>query len=131
MKGSCACGAVAYAIDSIDMPISHCHCRTCRKTHAAAHVTTAGVLRHHFTWTRGTQALKAFESSPGKRRFFCGHCGSHLAAERDGAAAMIIRVATLDDAPPARPAFHIWTAHAVDWLDGEGLPEYPQWQPDR
>jgi len=35
MKGSCLCGAIEYEIDSIDMPIAHCHCRTCQKAHAA------------------------------------------------------------------------------------------------
>ncbi|WP_285415880.1 GFA family protein [Pseudomonas sp. efr-133-TYG-5] len=131
MKGSCACGAVGYEIDSIDMPISHCHCATCRKTHAAAYVATAGVLKAHFRWTRGLDALSAFESSPGKRRHFCCRCGSHLAAERDGAPAMIVRVATLDEDPAARPEYHIWTEHDVAWLEGEGLPRYAHWQPQR
>ena len=131
MKGSCACGAAGYEIDSIDMPISHCHCTTCRKTHAAAFVTTAGVLRAHFRWTHGEDELRTFESSPGKLSHFCSRCGSHLAAERTGSDIMIVRVATLDDAPDARPAFHIWTEHDVPWLDGDGLPEYSQWQPGR
>lgn len=48
MKGSCLCGAVAYEIDQLDMPIGHCHCHTCRKAHAAAYTSTAGVLREHF-----------------------------------------------------------------------------------
>ncbi|MEZ5653737.1 MAG: hypothetical protein R3E87_24660 [Burkholderiaceae bacterium] len=29
---------------------------------------------------------------------------------------VILRVATLDDDPQARPVSHIWTAHDVDWL---------------
>lgn len=66
MKGSCACGALGYEIDSIDMPISHCHCSTCRKTHAAAYVSTAGVLRAHFRWTRGLEALRASSHHPGR-----------------------------------------------------------------
>jgi hypothetical protein len=28
--------------------------------------------------------LKSYESSPGKRRYFCGHCGSRLIVQRDG-----------------------------------------------
>lgn len=131
MKGSCACGAVGYEINSLDMPISHCHCITCRKTHAAAYVSTAGVLREHFRWTHGLDVLKSFHSSPGKIRRFCSRCGSHLAAERIGAAAVIVRVATLDEEPGARPECHIWTEHDVVWLNGEGLPKYPQWQPER
>ena len=131
MNGSCACGAVGYEIDSIDMPISHCHCSTCRKTHAAAYVSTAGVLKEHFRWTRGLDALRPFESTPGKIRHFCSHCGSHLAAERNGSSAMIVRVATLDEDPGSRPEYHIWTEQDVAWLNGEGLPGYSQWQPGR
>lgn len=131
MKGSCACGTVGYEIDSIDMPISHCHCITCRKTHAAAYVSTAGVLREHFRWTHGLDVLKAFESSPEKIRHFCSKCGSHLAAERIGSTAMIVRIATLDEEPGSRPEYHIWTEQDVAWLDGDGLPKYSQWQPDR
>ncbi len=120
MKGSCACGAVGYEIDSIDTPISHCHCITCRKTHAAAYVSTAGVLREHFKWTQGLDALRAFESSPGKIRHFCSHCGSHLAAERNGSAAMIVRVATLDEEPGYRPEYHIWTEQDVACIGRTG-----------
>ena len=43
MQGSCLCGAIEYEIDSIDMPVAHCHCRTCQKAHAAPFATTAGV----------------------------------------------------------------------------------------
>jgi len=131
MKGSCACATVGYEIDTIDMPISHCHCLTCRKTHAAAYVTTAGVLREHFRWTHGQDALTAFESSSGKIRHFCSRCGSHLAAERSGSAAIVVRIATLDDDPGSRPEHHIWTEHDVPWLDAEDLPKYEQWQPGR
>lgn len=44
---------------------------------------------------------------------------------------MIVRVATLDEEPGARPEFHIWTEQDVAWLNGKGLPEYSQWQPGR
>ena len=131
MKGSCACGAVGYEVDRIDLPVSHCHCQSCRKTHAAAFVTTAGVLREHFHWTRGQEKLSNYESSPGKLRRFCSLCGCHLVAERDGAAAVIVRVATLEEDPGDRPQYHIWAEHDVPWLEHEDLAVYPQWQPGR
>ncbi|WP_312932102.1 GFA family protein [Pseudomonas sp.] len=131
MKGSCACGATGYEIDRLDSPILHCHCTTCRKTHAAAYASTAGVQRAHFRWRHGQAVLRAFESSPGKLRHFCGQCGSHLVAERVGVDLLIVRVATLDDAPTATPDSHIWTEHDVPWLEDQGLPRYRQWQPGR
>lgn len=132
MKGSCLCGAVAYEVDRLDMPIGHCHCRTCRKAHAAAYAPTAGVARDHFRWTRGEDRLSSFESSPGKSRHFCSVCGSHLVAERRGQPHVILRVATLDDDPGARPAVHIWRSHDVPWLwDGDDVVSYQEWPPGR
>lgn len=130
MKGSCLCGAVEYEIDSIDMPISHCHCRTCRKAHAAAFATTAGVMRENFRWMKGQDKLSTFESSPGKLRRFCSVCGSHLIAERQTQAHIILRVATLDEDPGCAPENHIWTSHDAPWLEPDGIPAYPEWKPD-
>lgn len=131
LSGSCLCGAIAYAIEQLDMPIGHCHCLTCQKAHAAAFATTAGVLREHFRWLRGEDQLASYESSPGKLRRFCSICGSQLIAERATQAHVIVRVATLDQDPGARPAQHIWTSHDRPWLAGDELPAYPEWQPGR
>lgn len=70
MKGSCLCGAVEYEVDQLDMPIIHCHCRTCQKAHAAPFAVTAGVMRTHFRWLQGNDALASFESLPGQLRTF-------------------------------------------------------------
>lgn len=131
MKGSCLCGAIEYEIDSIDMPVAHCHCRTCQKAHAAAFASTAGVMREHFRWLKGEEKLSFFESSPGKLRYFCSGCGSHLVAERVSQPHVIVRVATLDEDPMMTPQMHIWTSHDVPWLEYEGVPAYPEWQPRR
>ncbi|MDR3391333.1 MAG: GFA family protein [Sulfuriferula sp.] len=129
MRGSCLCGAITYEIDSLDKPIVHCHCHTCRKAHAAPFAATAGVMREHFRWVQGADKLSSFESSPGKLRHFCSLCGSHLIAERVGQPHVIVRVATLDEDPGVVPAAHIWTAHNVPWLAYDDIPAWPQWQP--
>ncbi|WP_313954107.1 GFA family protein [Accumulibacter sp.] len=132
MKGSCLCGAVEYEIDELDMPIAHCHCRTCRKAHAAMFASTAGVRREHFRWLKGEEKRTAFESSPGKLRHFCSVCGSHLVAERPAQPHVIVRVATLDEDPGAKPAAHIWRSHDAAWLqDGKDVPSYQEWPPGR
>lgn len=131
MKGSCLCGAVEYEIDSIDMPIAHCHCRTCQKAHAAPFTSTAGVMREHFRWLKGEDKLSSFESSPGKLRYFCSACGSHLLADRVNQPHVIVRVATLDEDPGITPQMHIWTEHDVPWLQHGGIPTYSEWQPER
>ena len=128
LLGSCSCKAIQYELDSLDMPISHCHCHTCRKVHAAAFASTAGVMREHFRWTQGEELLSSYESSPGKFRHFCSRCGSHLMAERTHQPHVIVRVATLDGDPGVRPTSHIWTAHAVPWLGYEGVELWDEWK---
>ena len=131
MQGSCLCGTVRYEIDRLDAPITHCHCLTCQKAHAAAFASTAGVLRQHFRWLAGQQALGSYESSPGKLRHFCTRCGSQLVAERTAQPHVIVRVATLDDDPGVRPQQHIWCSHDRPWLASDDQPRFAEWQPGR
>ena len=120
------CGAVAYEVERLDMPILHCHCTTCRKAHSAPFAPTAGVFREHFRWLAGEEKLSSYESSPGKLRHFCSVCGSHLVAERASQPHVVLRVATLDEDPGERPRARIWTSHDVPWLGyGEVLPSHP------
>jgi hypothetical protein len=130
MKGSCLCGTVVYEIDRLAGPIGHCHCRTCRKAHAAPFTSTARVDRAHFRWLAGEAALTAYESSPGKLRRFCSRCGTHLVAEWPAQPQVILRVSTLDEDPGSRPVAHIWLSHDVPWLaHGSDLLSFPEAPP--
>jgi hypothetical protein len=130
MKGSCLCGAVAYEIHRLDMPVVHCRCATCRKAHAAPFAPTAGVDRGHFRWLDGEEKLSFYESSHGKRRYFCSVCGSHFVASRASQAHVVLRVATLDENPHTGTQAHIWMSHEVPWLEyGETVPSYPSLLP--
>lgn len=120
IKGSCLCQQIVYEVDCLDMPIVHCHCHTCRKAHAAAFATVAGVKREHFRWLKGEASLSTYESSLGKFRHFCKRCGSQLVAEKPSQSHVIVRIATLDDDPKVTPNLHIWTSHDVAWLEYEG-----------
>lgn len=117
MKGSCLCGAVTFEVDRLAGPIVHCHCNTCRKAHASAFTSTARVDRAHFRWSRGTELVAAFESTPGKFRHFCTRCGTHLIAQWIDQPQIILRVAALDDDPGERPSAHIWVSQEVPWLE--------------
>jgi ADP-ribosyl-[dinitrogen reductase] hydrolase len=131
MKGSCHCGAVAYEAGPLVGPINHCHCITCRKTHSAAYNTAARVAREGFRWLRGEDSLKAYESTPGKKRWFCSNCGCHLAAMLDNSSYVILRLGSLDDDPGARPQQHIWRSHDVPWLaDVPGMDSFPEFRPE-
>lgn len=132
MRGSCLCGEIAYEIDQLDSTISHCHCHTCRKAHSAAYASTARVDRIHFRWLQGRDSLASYESSAGKLRHFCKHCGSHLVAERTGQTYLILRVASLDVDPQARPTAHIWCSHDATWLtDDASVERFEKWPPGR
>jgi ADP-ribosyl-[dinitrogen reductase] hydrolase len=132
MKGSCLCKFIEYEIDQLDTPIQHCSCHTCRKAHAAAFNTVAGVLKEHFRWLKGSEHLRYYESSPGKLRYFCANCGSQLIAERTGNPRLVLRVATLDDDPNISPSFQIWKSHEVPWLEyGPQVTAYSEWEPGR
>jgi ADP-ribosyl-[dinitrogen reductase] hydrolase len=127
MQGSCLCTRIAYEVDQLAGPIGHCHCKTCRKAHAAAFASTARVNREHFRWLKGQEFLGAFESSPGKLRRFCTKCGSHLIAEWPAQPQVIVRVATLDEDPGSTPKAHIWTSHDVSWLAIDEVPRFAEW----
>ncbi len=130
MKGSCLCGTVAYEIDQLDLPVVHCHCRSCRKAHAAVFAPTAGVLHNHFRWVKGQDKLTAYTSSAGKQRFFCSVCGSQMIAQREGHPNVLLRVATLDEDPKSDRSLHIWCSHDVAWLeDSPATQSYPEWHP--
>ncbi|HEX7328472.1 MAG TPA: GFA family protein [Casimicrobiaceae bacterium] len=130
MRGSCLCKSIEYEVSQLDSPIEHCSCRTCRKAHAAAFNTAAAVKHQHFHWLKGEDLLKGYESSPGKTRFFCSNCGTHLVARREGSDYLILRVATLDEDPGVAPEFQIWASHEVPWLrHGPSVAAYPEWEP--
>jgi ADP-ribosyl-[dinitrogen reductase] hydrolase len=131
ISGSCLCGAVRYEIDQLASPIGFCHCRTCQKAHSATFAPTARVNPSHFRWLQGREIIKDFVSSPGKIRQFCGQCGSHIVASKEGQEELIVRVATLDADPNERPAVHIWTSHDVPWLLAKELPVFPKGLPTK
>ena len=127
MKGSCLCGRVTYEVEEIAAAIVHCHCRKCRKAHGSAFSTTAPVRREHFAWRSGEALTRNFESSPGKKRHFCSHCGSHLMAEWTDRAYVIIRLGCLDDDPGRRPEMHIWRSEGACWYDpDEQIPAHAE-----
>lgn len=123
IEGSCLCGDVRYEAEALTSTIALCHCRTCRKAHATAYAATARVARSGFKWTSGADLVAAFESTPGKLRWFCPRCGSHLMAEWTAYHEVILRLGSVDTPLDARPEVHIWMSHALAAL--EAPPDMP------
>jgi len=128
IKGSCLCGQFSYEIHGKMGEITHCHCPTCRKAHAAAFSSVAAVQLEDLVITTGEELLKFHESSPGKRRYFCSNCGSHIYAKRDDQNHYIFRMGTIEDDPGTRPGQHIFTRYKAPWYNiHDDIPEYSEW----
>ena len=79
IRGKCLCGKVTAEVTAPPLWVGHCHCPSCRKATSAAFATYAGFPVSHVHF-RGA-APKAFRSSPGVWRRFCGECGSPVSFE--------------------------------------------------
>lgn len=130
LTGSCFCKAVTYEAAGLSTPIGYCHCETCQKTHSAPFVPTAITPYDGFRWTRGEDTVASIESSPGKLRYFCPKCGTHLMAELMAEKRRILRVASIDTPLTQASVVHIWTLEKADYFEFEdGLPRLPEGVP--
>jgi hypothetical protein len=133
LEGSCLCGAVKYRIEGELGPIVCCHCSMCRKAQGTAFAANAPVPASRFRIVAGEASLRAYRSSPGKERLFCGTCGSPIVSRRDGAADVRVRIGTLDTRIAARPAAHIHVASKAEWweIGDDDLPRHAAFEPGR
>ncbi len=128
LTGSCLCRAVRFEISATPRRFVHCHCHTCRKVHGTVYGSSAIVDSDHFRLLAGADAVAAYESSPGKERCFCRHCGSHVYARfKARSQEIILRIGTLDGDPGIHPEAHIWVEHKAPWYEiSDALPRHPQ-----
>jgi len=116
IKGSCLCGSLRYQAEHVAGPMAHCHCGMCRKAHGAAFSTIVPVAKDGFRWLSGAELLAHFESSPGKRRWFCSRCGSHLISTRDdNDVSLLLRAGCIDGGYDAKPVAHGWVEFMAPW----------------
>ena len=126
-NGSCLCGGVRFRIESELAPIQICHCLRCRKAQGGPFATNIPVARLAFHLVAGEALLKAFESSPGKERVFCGRCGSPVFSRRQSLPDVLrVRAGLIDGPLGVRPAWHAHAASKCDWWPiDDGLPQHP------
>lgn len=116
--GSCLCGAITYTVSGELGPLMCCHCTRCRKANGSAFLAAAQVVPDDFKLHDPHGLLKAWESSPGVLRKFCGQCGSPLFSHRPGPPEVIrLRVGTLDTPCDGPVAMHIFCQDRAAWLD--------------
>jgi hypothetical protein len=133
LKGSCLCGGIRYEVDAALTQIALCHCALCRKASGSAFAANAPVPRLAFRMMAGAALLKAHESSPGKRRWFCARCGSPIYSESAKAPETIrLQLGLLDTPAGHAPDFHFMVGSKAEWYTiGDGLPQHEGFEPGR
>lgn len=131
IRGSCLCGGVKFVVTGALLWPLNCHCSMCRKAHAAAFRTRAGVARDDFHLLAGEDLVRRYESSPGNWRCFCVTCGSRLHSEfADPQEPLGVPLGLLDDDPGVAPTMHIHVASKAPWHDiADGLPQHAEMPP--
>ncbi len=124
--GGCACGAIRYRIDEEPLASGICHCRTCRKVASATTLPFVTFPARTLVYEQGKP--RAFASSKGVVRTFCGACGSPISYQNDADPALIdMMTVGLDEPDAYRPTFHVWTSEKVAWdVICDELPAYPR-----
>ena len=117
IEGGCFCGAVTYCVKADPGPIVHCHCQTCRKIHGSAFSSVMPVPQEAFEWTSDDEFRSSIESSPGKLRYFCSRCGSHVVAKRTDADIYLLRMGSVDTEVETKALAHIWRSDCANWYD--------------
>ncbi|HYD86380.1 MAG TPA: GFA family protein [Vitreimonas sp.] len=126
IEGGCHCGSVRYALFDEHEASMICHCATCRRVSGGVVVAWVTVAFDAFEVTKGTP--RAYASSEGVTRQFCGECGTQLTCARaDDADYIDIATTTLDDPNAFPPTHHSWLRHDHAWVRfGDGLPKFPK-----
>jgi hypothetical protein len=126
-SGSCLCGSVRYRLRGPLAPIQVCHCVRCRKAQGGPFATNIPVALADFELLSGAAQLRAYESSPGKFRHFCGLCGAPVYSRRLALPGMLrVRAGLLDGDLAAAPASQAHVRERANWWPAlPGLPEAP------
>jgi len=128
-KGSCLCGGISYEITTELPDYGCCHCSSCRKGSGSAYGANIGLERSNFQMSDPDNLLKEFESSPGKFRAFCSHCGSPLFAYLCKSPDTVrVRLGSLDTPFAEHPKAHTFTSDKALWerID-EHTPQFENW----
>jgi hypothetical protein len=126
LEGGCLCGGVRFRVTGKLGPAGFCHCKQCQRASGSAFAANAPARTKYFEITAGADLVSEYESSTGKFRAFCRHCGSPLYSRTLGDPEIRrIRLGTLDTDPERRPLAHVWVTSKAPWYEIEdSLPQY-------
>ena len=131
VRGSCGCGAVAFAYDGDPLICRHCHCSRCRKARSAAHASNIAVALDHFRFVRGEDRLGSYKLPDAQffTQVFCRTCGSPMPRTDASRGFAVVPMGALDDDPVARPRNHIFVGSKAPWFEiTDALPQFEEQQ---
>ena len=122
-EGRCLCSAVRFEWTAKPDWACICHCDSCRRAHNADYGSFFGVNDANWRWPGAEPKL--YESSPGVRRYFCGDCGSPMAAAADKFPGEThFYAASLTNPRDFRPTFEVHVSERLPWV--RAFPDLPQ-----
>ncbi len=136
-EGTCACGAVQFAIKHPARWAWHDHSKKSRHIHGAPCATYVGTWRKRFRFDKGEESLLQWrDDDNGVTRRFCGVCGTPVLYERDKSPHMInIPRALFLEEVGREPRYHGSYREIPDWAYlGEKvspLKDYPSFMYER
>jgi len=132
-KGSCLCGSIQFKLDGNVTDIIHCHCSLCRKASGSAYATNGFIDAQGLKLTDQDNTLTFYESSKGKRKYFCKRCGSPIySSNAQSPERYRLRLGVLDSDISERPMSHNFMTSKANWEDlASELPHYEKHEPGR
>ena len=125
-QGGCLCSAIRLRISGEPAFSCICHCATCRRANSAPTVAW-------LTFDRGQVEIlsghpRAYRSSQGVVRQFCGTCGSQISYENvESPTSIDITTALMDNPNLFPPTLEVWLEHRVPWQTAnEDRAQYPR-----
>lgn len=117
IKGSCLCEDIKYVYNGQIEEVAICHCKQCKRAQGTPFVTNAPLQTARFSVTQGEALLKAYFSSPNKKRVFCSQCGSPLYSQRTDMPEIIrLRLGTVTEGHIPEPGYEIYCESKSDWF---------------
>jgi hypothetical protein len=114
LEGGCLCGAVRYEVSTEPKSLVRCHCKDCRRASGGPALAWIIMRADGFRYLSGEP--KAYASSPGVTRGFCGNCGTTLTYQHESSLHIIdVTTATLDTPEALAPIKEIWVEQKVAW----------------
>lgn len=115
LKGHCLCGACSFELRGPSNWVGHCHCESCRRATGSPFTTWIGHPNGAWAWT-GVEPVSRV-SSPGRRRGFCGECGSPMFYGSDKFPDELhIYAALLDEPERLAPQVHYHSSEMLPWV---------------